>query len=204
MDPVDVLDLDDEGHLPGCSIPSTGRCACCRRSTPWLACSLPLRGLYPSVTRLQAVLAVTATVAAAVAVAPAATAAVAGACNAVKAAPDGRLIGDMFDGEGFVRGAAAKGVAVAGRRALVVGCGGVGSAIAGSLARAGAGEIVGLGGVRGEVVDFNRFVDPVAHRLPRAKTGRLDGAFSISSEYAGERAPFTVRSGYCRKIRRLF
>jgi shikimate dehydrogenase len=70
-----------------------------------------------------------------------ATAAVAGACNAVKAAPDGRLIGDMFDGEGFVRGAAAKGVAVAGRRALVVGCGGVGSAIAGSLARAGAGEI---------------------------------------------------------------
>ncbi len=70
-----------------------------------------------------------------------ATAAVVGACNAVKAAPDGRLIGDMFDGEGFVRGAAAKGVAVAGRRALVVGCGGVGSAIAGSLARAGAGEI---------------------------------------------------------------
>lgn len=70
-----------------------------------------------------------------------ATAAVAGACNAVKAAPDGRLIGDMFDGEGFVRGAAAKGVAVTGRRALVVGCGGVGSAIAGSLARAGAGEI---------------------------------------------------------------
>ena len=70
-----------------------------------------------------------------------ATAAVAGACNAVKAAPDGRLIGDMFDGEGFVRGAAAKGVAVAGRRALVVGCGGVGRAIAGSLARAGAGEV---------------------------------------------------------------
>jgi hypothetical protein len=33
---------------------------------------------------------------------------------------------------------------------------------------------------------------------------RLDGAFSISSEYAGERVPFTVRSGYCRKIRRLF
>ena len=33
---------------------------------------------------------------------------------------------------------------------------------------------------------------------------RLDGAFSISSEYAGERVPYTVRSGYCRKIRRLF
>jgi shikimate dehydrogenase len=29
---------------------------------------------------------------------------VAGACNAVKRTPDGRLVGDMFDGEGFVRG----------------------------------------------------------------------------------------------------
>ena len=29
---------------------------------------------------------------------------IAGACNAVRRAPDGRLQGDMFDGEGFVRG----------------------------------------------------------------------------------------------------
>ncbi len=29
---------------------------------------------------------------------------VAGACNAVKKLPDGRLVGDMFDGAGFVRG----------------------------------------------------------------------------------------------------
>jgi shikimate dehydrogenase len=29
---------------------------------------------------------------------------VAGSCNAVKRLPDGRLLGDMFDGEGFVRG----------------------------------------------------------------------------------------------------
>jgi shikimate dehydrogenase len=65
------------------------------------------------------------------------TAAIAGACNAVKAGADGRLIGDMFDGEGFVRGASAKGCDIAGRRALVVGSGGVGSAIAGSLAKAG-------------------------------------------------------------------
>jgi len=33
---------------------------------------------------------------------------------------------------------------------------------------------------------------------------RLDGAFSISSEYAGERDPYAVRSGYCRKVQRLF
>src|SRR3974390_117544 len=34
---------------------------------------------------------------------------VAGACNAVRLDGDGRLIGDMFDGEGFVRGVLRKG-----------------------------------------------------------------------------------------------
>lgn len=69
------------------------------------------------------------------------TARVAGSCNAVRLAPDGRLIGDMFDGEGFVRGALRKGVVLEGARALVVGAGGVGSAIAASLAAAGLREL---------------------------------------------------------------
>jgi shikimate dehydrogenase len=62
---------------------------------------------------------------------------VAGACNAVKRLPDGRLAGDMFDGEGFVRGLKRKGLVLEGARALIVGSGGVGSAIAASLAAAG-------------------------------------------------------------------
>jgi shikimate dehydrogenase len=62
---------------------------------------------------------------------------IAGSCNAVKRAADGRLVGDMFDGEGFVRGLLRKGCPVAGARVLVVGSGGVGSAIAASLAAAG-------------------------------------------------------------------
>ena len=65
------------------------------------------------------------------------TAQIAGACNAVRRTEDGRLIGDMFDGEGFVRGVLRKGQNLTGIRALVVGCGGVGSAIAASLAAAG-------------------------------------------------------------------
>ncbi|GGF58820.1 shikimate 5-dehydrogenase [Azorhizobium oxalatiphilum] len=69
------------------------------------------------------------------------TAAIAGACNAVRRDGDGRLIGDMFDGEGFVRGLRRKGRAIAGARALVVGAGGVGSAIAASLAKAGVAEL---------------------------------------------------------------
>ena len=66
---------------------------------------------------------------------------IAGACNAVRRDGAGRLVGDLFDGEGFVRGARSKGCRIEGARALVVGCGGVGSAIAASLARAGAGEL---------------------------------------------------------------
>ena len=66
---------------------------------------------------------------------------VAGACNAVKRLPDGRLVGDMFDGAGFVRGVERKGFELRGRRVLVVGSGGVGSAIAASLAGAGVAAI---------------------------------------------------------------
>jgi shikimate dehydrogenase len=65
------------------------------------------------------------------------TAAIAGSCNAVRLSADGRLQGDMFDGEGFVRGLLRKGCVLKGARVLVVGCGGVGSAIAASLAAAG-------------------------------------------------------------------
>ena len=64
-------------------------------------------------------------------------AAIAGACNAVRLGPAGQLQGDMFDGEGFVRGVLRKGLILEGASALVVGSGGVGSAIAASLAAAG-------------------------------------------------------------------
>lgn len=69
------------------------------------------------------------------------TARIAGACNAILRRPDGSLLGDMFDGEGFVRGLRRKGCDPSGLRALVVGSGGVGSAIAASLAAAGLGRI---------------------------------------------------------------
>ncbi len=70
-----------------------------------------------------------------------ATVKVAGACNAVKRTEDGRLVGDMFDGAGFVRGVQRKGLELSGARVLVVGSGGVGSAIAASLAGAGIASI---------------------------------------------------------------
>jgi shikimate dehydrogenase len=65
------------------------------------------------------------------------TARVAGAANAVLLREDGSLVGDQFDGTGFVRGVLRKGFDLEGKRALVVGNGGVGSPIAASLAAAG-------------------------------------------------------------------
>lgn len=69
------------------------------------------------------------------------TAQIAGACNGVVKREDGTLYGDMFDGEGFVRGMRRKGFTALGAQVLVVGNGGVGSAIAASLAAAGASKI---------------------------------------------------------------
>ena len=62
------------------------------------------------------------------------TAKIAGAANAILKRPDGTLLGDMFDGTGFTRGLRRKGFVFDGARCLVVGSGGVGSAIAASLA----------------------------------------------------------------------
>lgn len=69
------------------------------------------------------------------------TARVAGSCNAIARRPDGSLFGDMFDGTGFTRGLRRKGFEFAGARCLVVGAGGVGCAIAASLAAEGVAAI---------------------------------------------------------------
>ena len=66
---------------------------------------------------------------------------ISGSCNAVLRRPDGTLLGDMFDGTGFTRGLKRKGLKLAGARCLVVGAGGVGSAIVASLAAEGVAAI---------------------------------------------------------------
>ena len=62
---------------------------------------------------------------------------IAGSCNAILRRDDGALVGDMFDGAGFTRGARRKGFDFAGADCLVVGAGGVGSAIAAAIAAEG-------------------------------------------------------------------
>src|SRR5205085_4949588 len=66
---------------------------------------------------------------------------IAGACNALLRLPDGTWLGDQFDGAGFVHGVQRKGRSIEGARVLIAGSGGVGSAIAASIAQAGAAQI---------------------------------------------------------------
>jgi shikimate dehydrogenase len=77
---------------------------------------------------------------------------IAGACNAIVKRADETLLGDMFDGAGFVRGVVRKGKNLHGARALVVGAGGVGSAIAASLAATGL-SAIGLFDAHGTAAD---------------------------------------------------
>lgn len=65
-----------------------------------------------------------------------------GAINAVRFEEDGRLIGDMFDGKGFIAGLKAEGHELKGQKVLQLGAGGAGRAIAFSVAEDGAAELV--------------------------------------------------------------
>ncbi|MFJ4345471.1 shikimate dehydrogenase family protein [Pseudomonas sp. NPDC089401] len=85
-----------------------------------------------------------------------------GSVNVIRRQGDGRLLGDNVDGAGFLGAAQQHGFQAAGNSALVVGCGGVGSAIAYALAEAGLAQItlsdpsVARVGALGEVLG-NRF-----------------------------------------------
>lgn len=64
------------------------------------------------------------------------------AVNTVRRMPNGAWHGDMFDGVGYVRALQAKGCNVRGKRVLLVGAGGAGSAIAHELVVSGVRELV--------------------------------------------------------------
>jgi shikimate dehydrogenase len=96
------------------------------------------------------------------------TAKIAGACNAILRRPDGSLLGDMFDGAGFVRGVRRKGRELGGARALIVGCGGVGCAIAASLASAG---IAAIGLFDANAASADGLADRLRRHYPTLEVG---------------------------------
>lgn len=64
-----------------------------------------------------------------------------GSVNMIRRLADGRLIGDMSDGAGFVAACRANGCDFAGRTALLVGAGGAGTAIAEAVSEAGVAQL---------------------------------------------------------------
>lgn len=65
-----------------------------------------------------------------------------GSVNVIRREADGRLVGDIVDGEGFLSAARQQGFNPQDKQALVIGTGGVGSAIAYSLCQAGIRHLV--------------------------------------------------------------
>ncbi|WP_423211081.1 shikimate dehydrogenase family protein [Paracoccus yeei] len=102
------------------------------------------------------------------------TARIAGSANALRLGDDGKLEAEMFDGEGFVGGVLGKGQQIAGASVLVVGAGGVGSAIAASLAKAGAARLA--------------LYDPNAAGA-EALAGRLSAAYPELTVQTGSKDP---------------
>nr|WP_240989572.1 shikimate dehydrogenase [Salipiger mangrovisoli] len=62
---------------------------------------------------------------------------IASSVNVVRRGADGRLHGDLLDGEGFMRGLSSTGTEISGKRIFLAGAGGAASAIAFSLAARG-------------------------------------------------------------------
>jgi shikimate dehydrogenase len=88
-----------------------------------------------------------------------------GSVNTVRRTADGRLVGDMFDGAGFVGGLQAQGHDPDGRQVLLLGAGGAASAIAYALSGAGARRVVVANRTRAKA---ETVVAHVRRALPRA------------------------------------
>ncbi len=92
-----------------------------------------------------------------------------GAANALRRDADGRWYADNFDGDGFLFGLRDDGHKVQGRRALLVGAGGAGSAIAAALLEDGLAHL--------RVVDLDRVrAGALAGRLATRWPGRIEVA----------------------------
>lgn len=93
-----------------------------------------------------------------------------GAINAARRERDGRWVGDMFDGRGSVIGLRAAGIEPKGRKVLLVGAGGAGSAVAFAMAEAG---VAGLTIFDVDTVKAGRVIDGVRRAYPavRAEAG---------------------------------
>ena len=100
------------------------------------------------------------------------TAKTVGAVNALRREADGSWSADMFDGVGFVRGAERKGERIRGRRVVLFGAGGAGSAIACALADAG---VKSIDIIDTEPLKANSLVEKLQRPFPECALSAVDG-----------------------------
>ncbi|MFA7437075.1 shikimate dehydrogenase [Castellaniella sp.] len=96
-----------------------------------------------------------------------------GSVNTVRRTPDGRLVGDMFDGHGFVAGLKSQGIDPRGQRILLLGAGGAATAIALALAESGAGALTVANRTRSKADALKACVQ-AAHPEVRIEVGQPD------------------------------
>ncbi len=114
-----------------------------------------------------------------------AEAAMVGAVNVVRRTPEGRLVGTIMDGEGFVAGLRTAQHEVRGAACLLVGAGGAASAIAFALARHGCGSLTIVNRTASRAADLAariRAAFPAATvRLGDTPDARYDVAINATS-----------------------
>jgi shikimate dehydrogenase len=117
---------------------------------------------------------------------------VAGSCNAILRRPDGSLYGELFDGIGFVRGAKRKGFDFSGTDCLIVGTGGVGSAIAAAIAADDPGSI-GLFDL--DVAAAERLATRLRRHFPGLAVGLRDNSNPSGSRLVVNATPLGMAAG---------
>jgi shikimate dehydrogenase len=91
-----------------------------------------------------------------------------GAANCIRREADGRLVGAMLDGVGFVAGLRRAAIEPAGRAVLVIGAGGAASAIAFAMAEAGAASVTIMNRTEAKAIDL---AARIAAAFPGVTTG---------------------------------
>ncbi len=95
-----------------------------------------------------------------------------GAVNIVRREADGRLVGDILDGKGFVTGLASKGIAVKGASAYLAGAGGAANAIAFGLVQAAVSRLT----------IYNRTTAKVQEMIARIKAVYPEAKISVGTQ----------------------
>ncbi|MGV8832287.1 MAG: shikimate dehydrogenase family protein [Devosia sp.] len=121
---------------------------------------------------------------------PSVRAVFAGSVNVMHRAADGLWVGDNTDGQGYLDGAAAKGFEIAGKRALLVGVGGAGAAIAYEILNRGA-DFLAIHELNTERRDA--IIERLAEKFP-GKVG-IGSADPTGFDFIGNATPVGMRDG---------